>query len=137
MTTSAEIKDFFEREWGCTEKLLPNSDILEGLGITGDDTNELLQKYARLYNVDMHRYLWYFHTEEEGMKIFSVHVYERLGGKIPITLSLLADFANSGNWDYPYPEHDASFIKAEHKERTVGVVILAIIIIFLCLMKYF
>jgi hypothetical protein len=137
MITTDDIKDFFDKEWGHTEKLFPASDILEELGITGDDTDELLQKYARLYNVNMDGYLWYFHTEEEGMKIFPVHAYERLGGKLPITLNLLADFANKGKWDYPYPEHDGSFINAEHRERRIGWAIVAMIIILLSLMKYF
>lgn len=137
MITSAEIKNFFEKEWGDTEELLPDSDILGELGITGDDTDELLWKYAELYSVDMQGYLWYFHTEEEGVRFFPTHPYERLGGKIPITLNLLADFANKGKWDYPYPEHDASFINAEHKERRIGWGIVAVIIVLLSLMKYF
>lgn len=136
MITPAEIKYFFEKEWGDTEELLPDSDILGELGITGDDTDELLWKYAELYSVDMRQYLWYFHTEEEGVRFFPTHPYERLGGKIPITLNLLADFANTGKWDYPYPEHDASFINAERKERLIGWAILAMVIVVLSLIKY-
>ena len=52
---------------GIKEEVLPDADIEKDLGCTGDDFFELMEAYAKRFNVDMSGFLWYFHTHDESM----------------------------------------------------------------------
>jgi hypothetical protein len=65
MLTVEEIIDFLENQIGC-DRIQTDTDIFLDLGVVGDDFHELVDLYAKIYNVDMTKYLWYFHTDEEG-----------------------------------------------------------------------
>lgn len=104
--TTDDITDYLEEVWGDAKTLHPDADILDELGITGSDTDAIISGYAKRFNVDLSGYLWYFHTESEAAVANSFYVapYEKLGGRIPITLQMLVDFAHKGFWDITYPE---------------------------------
>jgi len=77
------------------------------IGVAGDDMDVLLHAYAKQFGVEMSGYLWYFHTEEEGFNIGALlfpppssQVHQ-----IPITLSMLRQFAETKRWAVEYPSH--------------------------------
>ncbi|WP_258100123.1 DUF1493 family protein [Marinoscillum pacificum] len=88
--------------------LRPDIDIYQQ-GVVGDDFHELIEKYQKEFEVDMDSYLWYFHSDEEGINfpgaIFSKPPYDRVK-RIPVTPQLLLKFANSGVWELKYPDHE-------------------------------
>ena len=59
------------------EDVTENTDIVSELGCYGDDFFELMEKYAKVYNVDMNSFLWYFHSSEEGVGILALHFLKR------------------------------------------------------------
>jgi hypothetical protein len=106
MPTTNEIIEFVKENRGL-KNITGNTDIF-GNGITGDDFHELIEAFAKTYSVDMTNYLWYFHANEEGHnligEIFFPPPYKRVK-RIPITPSLLTEFANKGKWNMKYPKH--------------------------------
>lgn len=88
--------------------LRPDIDIYQQ-GVVGDDFHELIEKYQKEFEVDMDSYLWYFHSDEEGINfpgaIFSKLPYDRVK-RIPVTPQLLLKFDNSGVWELKYPDHE-------------------------------
>jgi hypothetical protein len=108
MYTQEDIDNFIKQTSG-GEVLKPNDDLMNDQGIGGDDFHELIDKYAKTFNVDMAGYLWYFHADEEGGlnsigSSFFKPPYERVD-HIPVTPEKLLDFANKGCWDMEYPPH--------------------------------
>lgn len=92
-----------------TDKIGPDSDIFNDIGMVGDDFHEMIQKYSKKFSVNMSDYLWYFHADEEGGwnsigALFFNPPYKRVK-RIPVTPSMLTDFANQGKWDIQYPDH--------------------------------
>jgi len=86
----------------------PDSDIFDDFGCVGDDFHELIEDYRNTFKVDMSDYLWYFHGDEEGNNFFAMHLvdppYKRVK-RIPVTPTMLLDYANTGKWSIDYPEH--------------------------------
>lgn len=109
MYTLEDIADFVASETGVNRgKIEPESRLVEDLGIEGDDFFELEQAFAKRFNVDMSGYLWYFHHGEEGMNIGALLFPppNLRVESIPVTLTLLLDAANSGEWPLQYPAHE-------------------------------
>jgi hypothetical protein len=99
----------FVRDQTGSDEVFENSDIAEDLGVDGDDFDELINNFAKKFNVDISPCLWYFHFTEEGN-------WNSIGGaffsspdkrvkRIPVTPSMLFEFARKGKWDIQYPEH--------------------------------
>lgn len=83
------------------------TDLYADLGIVGDDFHELIEKFAETYQVNMEKYLWYFHCDEEGWNIgafFFPPPYDQVE-RIAITPEVLCAAANNGSWPIEYPEH--------------------------------
>lgn len=106
--TFIDIKSFLEGNTGCDEdEIIESCDIVKDLGCYGDDFDELMVEYSKMFNVDMTSYLWYFHTKEEGNSFGGVFLKppnERVK-RIPVTPTVLVDSANAGKWIISYPEH--------------------------------
>jgi hypothetical protein len=104
----AEILNFVAIESGTKiEKVHPNINISDELGIVGDDFHELIEAYSNKYPVNMGEYLWYFHSEDEGVNFWSF-IFKPPWTKvkrIPVTPKMLLNFANKGKWQVIYPEH--------------------------------
>ena len=106
-----QIEDIYEllREVTGVKQLNSQTDIYGDLRVSGDDFHELIEKYQKTFDVNIDNYLWYFHSDEEGMNfpggLFFKTPYERVN-RIPITPELLLKFANSGTWGLKYPEHE-------------------------------
>lgn len=99
----------FVKDASCVDIVTADSEIGIGLGLRGDDFDEFIDKFSSKFHVDMSEYLWYFHAEEEGGwnsigGFFFDPPYKRVK-RIPVTVSMLFDFANKGKWDITYPEH--------------------------------
>lgn len=107
MPTTTDLIKFVENCTG-SDSIKADTDIFND-GTCGDDFHELIDSYAKIYSVDMKNYLWYFHTDEEGGwnsigGIFFDPPYKKVT-RIPITPTLLANFADKGKWDIEYPKH--------------------------------
>jgi hypothetical protein len=89
------------------EPVTLQTSLQDDLGIWGDDLDEFLTLFASRYQVDMSKYLWYFHTQEEGVNFgASIHKSpDQLAPYIPITVQVLHDSANCGEWSVVYPKH--------------------------------
>lgn len=101
-TIIAYITDFAGRD-----KIHSDTDLFGEANIRGDDFHDLLEKYSVQFHVDMSAYLWYFHADEEGQN-FGSNFFKppyKLHKRIPVTPKMLTEFANSGYWFIPYPEH--------------------------------
>ena len=108
MIYSADEINEFLKKWASIDRLSADADLFEEHEITGDDFHEMIQEYAERFSVDMSRYLWYFHGDEEGYSIgglFFTPPYEQVQ-RIPVTPGMLTDFVNGGQWDIDYPEHN-------------------------------
>jgi hypothetical protein len=91
------------------EKILPPSgaDLLETLGIDGDDAFELMDDFGRRFEVDMSKYLWYFHHGEEGVNIGGIVFrppYRRVS-RIPLSTDLMLEAMQTKEWPVLYPAH--------------------------------
>ncbi len=105
--TLGEIIEFVKEQTGIDE-VVAQTDIFNDLACTGDDFTNLIKKYKARFNVDMSTYLWYFHTNEEGLSVGSIFFkppFERVE-RIPVTPEMLQVFANISKWDIYYPEHE-------------------------------
>jgi hypothetical protein len=102
-----EIRNFLEDYSGvCSDD--PNIDIFMDMNVTGDDFHEMIENYSNEYEVDMSEYLWYFHTNEEGISLGALGFkppYARVK-RIPVTPQMLADFIMTKKWSINYPEHN-------------------------------
>lgn len=120
------------------EEINSQADIFSGLGVTGDDFHEMIEKYAKKFNVDMTSYLWYFHANEEGHNtgsIFFKAPHEKVK-RIPVTPKMLVDFANKGTWTIDYPEHTLPKRRYDIIINRVLLLGLLIYIVITLLIKY-
>lgn len=94
---------------------MDDTDINGELRIEGDDFDELMKSYSEQFKVDMSDYWWYFHHEEEGFQISLGRLLFKPPNlrveRIPVTPTMLADFANKGKWDINYPAHKIPAIR--------------------------
>ena len=91
-------------------------DDLFAQGFTGKRFTELVRSFSQKFRVNTDNYLWYFHTDEEGMNVGSVFFkapYQRVQ-RIPVTPFMLADFANKGYWEIHYPAHEIPASRLDH-----------------------
>jgi len=128
-----EILNFVAIESGSKiEKIHPNTDLSDELGIVGDDFHELIETYANKYHVNMEQYLWYFHTEDEGVNIWAF-IFKPPWAKVkrvPVTPQILYDSATKGQWQIIYHEHE---IPTNRNDITYSNVLWLILIIGLLL----
>jgi len=105
MSDIQQIIKFLEDKTGIPN-IKTDSDIFS-MGVYGDDFHELMNTYAETFDVDMSEYLWYFHTNEEGINIgmlFFRPPYMRVK-RIPVTPLMLNEFVELKRWYIEYPEH--------------------------------
>lgn len=116
------------------DDVYPECNIHDELGLKGDDFDEMIIEYSKTYSVDMTDYLWYFHTEEEGSWIsIGGSVFDppdKLVKRIPVTPTMLAEFANIGKWNVIYPDHEIPKKRHDISLNTilVGIAVLWLII---------
>jgi len=103
-----EVRGFVSEFWNDDLSKLNSNDIFRSLGITGDDCEEFLSAFGDKFSVNFDKLLWYFHYEEEwgnfGGLFFSPP--NKRVERIPISVKLLLDSANSGHWEIIYPAHE-------------------------------
>jgi hypothetical protein len=109
----AAVLDFlreFRRE---TKPLSDDADLLDELGIDGDDAFEFVHRFASKFDVEAGNYRWYFHHGEEGQNIgglFFAPPYRRVE-HIPISLNTLAEAVETKRWPIDYPAHDLPSVR--------------------------
>jgi len=139
MVTTEIIIDFLKKEIG-SDVINADSDLLSDLGVYGDDFHEVIEAFAKKFDVEMDNYLWYFHTPEEGNSGFGGWFFtppnERVK-RIPVTPAILTEFANKGKWDIKYPEHKIPKRRWDLLINTILFVILLLWIVIVLIIKYF
>jgi hypothetical protein len=106
-----------------------DSDIFAA-GCTGKEFTEMVRSFGYRFHVITDNYLWYFHTNEEGINIGAVFFkppFERVN-RIPVTPGMLHEFANKGYWDIYYPEHE---IPASRIDQLLNILLIFAIIFLL------
>ena len=99
MSVRDEIMALARKYTVSSAEINDNTDLFgplpRGCGIYGDDTDEFLSDFIRRFNVDMSKYLWYFHTEEESGHFFG-WLFPPPNARvehIPVTIRLLIQAA--------------------------------------------
>ena len=109
MSATFEVKDiiqFIGEEFNL-ERIGEDTDLYYDLDIGGDDFFEMIADFSERFKVDVSKYLWYFHSDEQSINIGGLFFRppNRRVKRIPVTPKLLTQFANSGGWGMVYPEH--------------------------------
>ena len=87
------------------------SDIFVANGIEGDDADELVDDFAKRFDVDMtrfyeHDYFHYIANEPPGhRRVLPIDVHGKVLPFIPVSIDMLAASAEAGKWVFSYPEH--------------------------------
>ncbi len=132
-----DIMQFIIDKTGCkTDEVNAESDLLNDLGCSGDDFDELISEYSTKFNVDMSSYLWYFHSDEEGHsnsigRIFFKAPYERVK-HIAVTPTLLLDSANQGKWLLTYPPHTLPKRRYDILVNQILIILFIVFLIYKC-----
>jgi hypothetical protein len=61
-----DIHELIRSETGYEGEITDQTTLYDDLGVYGDDMTDLLAEYSKRFQVDMSKYLWYFHNREEG-----------------------------------------------------------------------
>ncbi|WP_155847302.1 DUF1493 family protein [Asticcacaulis sp. AC402] len=106
MTAPSPELEAFVKEYGDVPP--PDADLFKILGLDGDCCDEFLEAFRERFGVDMTPFLWYFHHDEEvgsrlGRLLFKAPA-QRVQ-HIPITLNLLQQAVDAGQWPIQYPPH--------------------------------
>ena len=122
-----------------TDRVKPDSDINDEIGMYGDDFDEMIEKFGEKFSVDISDYLWYFHSEEEGFislgGIFFKPPNQRVN-RIPITPAMLTEFANLGCWNISYPPHKLPKYRIDIIINTAVTVLFVLFFIIGLVVKY-
>ncbi len=89
--------------------LRPDTDLVEDIGIEGDDFFELMEKFEKRFNADISAYRWYFHHGEEGFLSVGALLFKppyRRVKRIPVTPEILLACANTHSWIVQYPQRE-------------------------------
>lgn len=131
MADLSEIINFIRYKTG-VHAVDAQHDLAHDLGVDGDDYAELIDEYAARFKVDISTFLWYFHFSEEGS-------WNSIGGSlfrppnervpyIPVTVQMLADFAEQGKWNINYPPHS---LPARRYDMLTNILLLIALLAFL------
>jgi Protein of unknown function (DUF1493) len=105
--TVQDIIVFLEEQLS-VEGINADTDIYEELEVGGDDFFEMIAEYSKKFEVNVTEYLWYFHSDEEGIfslgSMFFAPPYKRVQ-RIAVTPQMLTEFANNKSWTLNYPNH--------------------------------
>lgn len=102
-----EINALVREHTGTRGVLSEETDLHSDLGLTSLDLDEFLAEFAKRFDVDLSGFLWYFHTEEDGVspgRLLFAAPQDRVQ-KIPLKLALLYQAVELSRWPVDYPEH--------------------------------
>ncbi|WP_139920374.1 DUF1493 family protein [Hymenobacter sp. DG01] len=107
-STIAAVRCFLSEEIGANEaEITGSADLVNDLGVWGDDFFELMEKFSQKFQVNITSFRWYFHSGEEGFNTGGIIFRppnERVE-HIPVTLEMLAEAAEKQRWIVEYPPH--------------------------------
>ncbi|WP_214229585.1 DUF1493 family protein [Pedobacter sp. B4-66] len=128
--TIENIIDFL-KEQSLEDEINPQTNVCDDIGMSGDDFDEMMTAFAEKFSVDMTSYLWYFHAEEEGSWT-SLSLFPRANEqvkRIPLTPTILTDFANLGKWSVIYPEHKVTLTEYnDYFTLSIFIILIGVII---------
>ena len=102
-----EINALVRKHTGAQGLLSEKTDLHGDLGLISLDLDEFLAEFAERFRVDLSGFLWYFHTDEDGVspgRLFFAAPQDRVT-RIPLRLALLYRAAELGRWPVDYPKH--------------------------------
>jgi hypothetical protein len=128
--TIENIIDFL-KEQSLEDEINAQTNVCDDIGMSGDDFDEMMTAFAEKFSVDMASYLWYFHSEEEGSWT-TLSLFPRANEqvkRIPLTPTILTDFANLGKWDMVYPEHKVTLTEYnDYFTLSIFIILIGVII---------
>jgi hypothetical protein len=131
----AAIVEFLEDFGGTGRPLSEDADILDTLGIDGDDAFNFIERFATKFEIDISNYHWYFHHGEEVSlnigSLFFKPPYRRVD-RIPILPQVLAEAIHTKRWPVEYPEHKLPSVRWDI--RISQAVTLGIVAMFVALL---
>lgn len=77
--------------------LTRQTELVNDLGLTGDDAFEFMEKYATKFDIDKGDYEWSNYFDPEGLWLLPS--FRKKQVKKPITLGMLELAARMGTWD--------------------------------------
>ena len=133
MDTIALVRAFIAKECDYDGALSLDDDVFYRLGITGDDSDDFLESFAKTFDIDTSGYLWYFHSEEEGFSVVPFKPPNQLVDRIPITIQVLAESVEAKVWTVVYPDHDMPASRLDVAFHWFFFVVLISLVIYLVL----
>lgn len=108
MDPMTAARQFVSEQCDYDGPLTTDEDIFKRVGVTGDDAAEFIRAFGVRFDIDMSRYRWHFHTEEEGFNIGGALFPppDQRVARIPITLRVLSTAISLESWPLEYPEHE-------------------------------
>lgn len=107
VSTVAEINALVRKHTGARGMLSEETDLHSDLRLISLDLEEFLDEFAKRFDVDLSEFLWYFHTEEDGVSLGRLFFAapQDLVTRIPLRLALFYQAVELGRWPVDYPEH--------------------------------
>ncbi len=107
MSRASEIVGLAAEVSGQPRARIDRADLLGSAGLDGKAANRFLQIYAVRFRVDLRGYRWWFHHDDHGVLAMPLVALDREGReiRIPLSAEMLAEFAESGQWQIDYPPH--------------------------------
>jgi hypothetical protein len=107
VSRAEEINALVRERTAVRGPLSEETDLHGDLRMLEPDLDEFLVDFAERFRVDLSGFLWYFHTDEDGVspgRLFFRAPQDRVT-RIPLRLALLYHAAEIGRWPVDYPEH--------------------------------
>jgi hypothetical protein len=103
------IRTFVHEQTGLPHDMAPGTDVVDDARIYGDDVWELVEEFARRFNVRMDGFRWHHHSGPEGCNPLWLVFKPWWAHKthVPIRLSDLVESARRGVWVVRYPPSEA------------------------------
>lgn len=130
MDTIALVRKFISEECDYDKPLTLQDDIFDHIRITGEDTVDFIREFSESFDVDMSSYLWYFHTEEEGIVNVGGSLFkspDRMVSRIPITIQMLADSIKTKEWAIQYPDHQIPKVRKDFVANWIVLIMLPVV----------
>src|ERR1044071_5098992 len=99
------IRAFVHEQTVLPLDMAPGTDVVDDARMYGDDVWELVEEFARRFNVRLDGFRWYHHSGPEGCNPLWLLFRPWWARKthVPIRLSDLVESARCGQWSVQYP----------------------------------
>jgi hypothetical protein len=134
MDCRAEVQRWLDSYLGPLASTVRSEDILGSIGSDGDDANEIMEEFAKRFEVDMASFNPWHHFNADEPPFFRRYRPHSADGIVlpilPITISDLAAAAESGKWMKSYSGRELRLNPAKGRYfRALAAIILLLAIL--------